>query len=149
MNLTKTELLTLARDLAFTKHQGQVDKGGNPYFGHPKRVAERVAAKGGSEQMQMCAYLHDVVEDTDVTFEQLARMGFPEEVVEGVRALTRMEGESYEEFIRRCGKNSIARQVKLADLEDNMDVSRLPGPLSDDDVIRLNKYLKAYHYLKG
>jgi (p)ppGpp synthase/HD superfamily hydrolase len=105
-------------------HRGQKDKSGKPYVLHSLRVMLRLE----DETAQMAAVLHDVVEDTGVTLDQLRAAGFNEEVCEAVDCLTRRPGEPYEELIRRAAGNPIARRIKLADLEDNMDPRRrLPG----------------------
>ena len=92
------------------------------------------------------ALLHDVIEDTDVTPEYLLAEGFPKTIVDSILSVTRKEQESYEEFIKRCQLDKLGRIVKLYDLEDNMDISRLSF-LSEKDLPRLNRYLWAYRYL--
>ncbi len=93
------------------------------------------------------AILHDVVEDCDEwTIEKLRERGFSEEVLEAVESVTNREGESYDEFIERAGKNPIARRVKIADLEDNMNVRRI-GEIQEKDLIRLKKYHKSWNML--
>jgi (p)ppGpp synthase/HD superfamily hydrolase len=99
-----------------------------------------------SETAMMAAVLHDVVEDTDWTLERLREAGFAEEVVEAVDCLTHREGESYEEFVGRVRANPIARQVKVADLEDNMNIRRI-GQLGAKDLERLEKYHRAWRVL--
>lgn len=133
-----------ARALAMRAHKDQVDKAGAPYFSHPERVANRCQ----TDDEKIVAYLHDTIEDTFVSEELLEEMGFPQAIVEAVLAVTRKDGESYEDFVARAKKNPIGRQVKIHDLEDNMDITRLPD-LNDEDSLRLKKYLKAYHYLKS
>jgi len=96
----------------------------------------------------MAAVLHDVVEDTDWTLERLRREGFPEEVLEAVDCLTHRDGESYEEFVERVQTNPIARQVKIADLEDNMNIRRI-GRLGAKDLERVGKYHRAWCVLTG
>lgn len=131
---------TLERAIAIAAeaHAGKVDKAGAPYILHPLRVMLRV--QGPDERI--VAVLHDVVEDTAWTIEQLRAEGFCDAVVAALDALTRREHESYEAFIQRAGSNSIARRVKCADLADNMDLSRIPQP-SEDDVARLQRYRRA------
>jgi len=97
---------------------------------------------------KMVAILHDVVEDTDWTFEKLAQEGFPDEVIEALKCVTKRGGEAYEDFVRRSASNKIARRVKLADLEHNMDARRL-SDVTEKDVERLNKYVRAWRFLKG
>lgn len=137
MNISKAEFI------AKKAHEGQVDKAGEPYFNHPERVANNFA---GEEEV-MVALLHDVVEDSEITLEQLKAEGFSDTVLEALDAITRREGETYEEFICRVKENTIALKVKLADLLDNMNVLRLPT-LTDTDLQRIAKYHKAYRYLE-
>ncbi|EYA85897.1 putative gTP pyrophosphokinase [Bacteroides fragilis str. S36L5] len=91
--------------------------------------------------------LHDTIEDTEVTAEYLLMEGFPRNIVDAILSVTRNEDENYEDFIKRSRLNPIGRQVKLHDLEDNMDITRL-NELTEKDLYRLNKYIKAYKYLK-
>lgn len=138
------ELYDLALTIASRAHEGQRDKAGNDYILHPLRVAERCR----SPKAKIAALLHDTLEDTDVTAPYLLEQGFPTEIVDAVLAVTRREGEPYDEYVRRAAANPIGREVKRADLEDNMDIRRL-NELSDTDVARLRKYLRAWHYLQG
>ena len=117
---SKTTTLEDAIILAANAHRGQKDKLGKPYLLHSLRVM----LKQEGETAQMAAVLHDVIEDTAVTLADLRAAGFSEEVCTAVDCLTRREGEPYEEFIRRVARNPIARRIKLADLEDNMDPRR-------------------------
>jgi (p)ppGpp synthase/HD superfamily hydrolase len=112
-----------ARALAVAAHRGQVDKAGLPYIDHPRTVAEALAPHG--ELAVMAGWLHDVVEDTPVTLERLADMGFPPEVVAAVDSVTRREGETYMDLIRRAAADPIGRLVKLADNATNSDEARL------------------------
>jgi (p)ppGpp synthase/HD superfamily hydrolase len=130
--------------LATEAHRGQTDKAGQPYILHPMRMMVRMK----SEAERMAALLHDVVEDTPWTLEMLRAEGFPDEVVDAVDHLTRREDESYEEFCVRAGAHPVARQVKIADLEDNMDVGRI-GALSAADTERLIRYHRAWRSLTG
>ena len=134
--------LERAIEIAAKAHAGQVDKAGAPYVFHPLRMMLAVS----SPEARMAAVLHDVVEDTDVTFEQLQAEGFPTPVLEAVEALTRREGEDYEVFIRRVAPNPVAREVKLADLRDNSDLSRIAEP-TERDRERIEKYRRAIAYL--
>ena len=136
------ELLTRALAFAREKHRGQTDKAGMPYIDHPIRVAEHCA----SPEAKVVALLHDVIEDTDTTADSLRMEGFPDAIVEAVLAVTRRKGESYEDYIRRAVLNPIGREVKKADLEDNMDVRRL-NELTDHDIERLRKYHRAWRFL--
>ena len=115
-----TDLTIKAMNLAYTAHHGQFDKGGVPYIFHPIHLAERM-----DDEISTCvALLHDTVEDTDVTLEQLAGE-FPREVVDAVRLLTHPEGVEYFEYVRAIRQNSIAVKVKLADLAHNGDPKRI------------------------
>ncbi|WP_046213008.1 HD domain-containing protein [Paenibacillus wulumuqiensis] len=124
--------------LATRAHSGQNDRSGQPYILHPLRVMLKMS----SEEARIVAVLHDVLEDTDVTAHDLLAEGFSEEIVEAVQAMSRREDESYENFVLRAKQNSLARTVKMADIEDNMDPSRNVEP-SEKDMERLSKYGKA------
>ena len=130
--------LEQAISLAAQVHEGQLDKAGEAYILHPLRVMLRLE----TIEERRVAVLHDVVEDSGVTLDTLRRKGLPEQEVLAVAALTKGEGETYDAFIGRAGKNRLARRVKLADLEDNSDRSRLKviGPGEEE---RLAKYRKA------
>ena len=136
--------LERAIEIAVAAHDGQLDKAGMDYIGHPMRVM----AAGSSVDEKIVGVLHDVVEDSAWTFDQLAAEGFAPQIIEALRCLTKLEGESYDKFIARVKCNALATAVKLNDLTDNMDIRRLPY-LSDKDVKRLKKYLKAYKQLSG
>lgn len=125
-------------------HEGHKDKGGFDYIGHPIRVADRCS----SSIAMVVALLHDVMEDCNVTVDDLLAEGFPKEVVEAVEFLTRSDVETYDGYIRRLSKNKLAREVKLADLEDNMNVRRLNRELTENDLSLLNRYIRAYKFLK-
>ena len=127
--------LEAALQLAAQAHSGQQDKAGKPYILHPIRVMLSVE----TTDEQIAAILHDTVEDTDVTLEQLSEEGFSAEIVSAVRALTKLKGESRVDAARRAVEHPIARQVKLADIKDNMDMSRIPDP-TDKDFARLDEY---------
>lgn len=137
--------LERAIQIATEAHKGQFDKAGREYIGHPIRVMEM----GKTEDEKIVGVLHDVIEDTDWTFERLEAEGFSQEVINALRCVTKTsENENYDEFIDRVKKNPLASAVKINDLTDNMDIRRLPY-LSDKDVKRLKKYLKAYKRLTG
>ena len=137
--------LQRAIEIATEAHQGQLDKAGRDYIGHPLRVMEM----GKTEDEKIVGVLHDVIEDTDWTFEKLAEEGFSQEIISALRCVTKLsENENYDDFIDRVKKNPLAVAVKINDLTDNMDIRRLPY-LSDKDVKRLKKYLKAYKRLTG
>ena len=137
--------LERAIKIATEAHKGQYDKAGNDYIGHPLRVMDM----GRTEEEKIVGVLHDVVEDTEWTFAQLAAEGFSQEVIDALQCVTKLsENENYDDFIERVKKNPLATAVKINDLSDNMDIRRLPY-LSDKDVKRLKKYLKAYKKLIG
>ena len=125
--------------IAVDAHRGQKDRGGAPYILHPLRMMVRVQ----TDAERMAAVLHDVVEDTAWTLDDLRARGFPGEVLRAVDALTRREGETYEDFIARAAADPVAKRVKIADLEDNLDLRRT-GAVSDGDVERVNRYLHAW-----
>jgi len=131
-----------AISLAVEKHRGQVDKAGQPYILHPMRVMCRMK----TEQEMMVAVLHDLIEDTDVTLDDLREAGYPEAVVTAVDYLSRRDGESYEDFTKRIMGNPLAVQVKLGDLLDNMDIRRIDS-MDEDDLERLKRYQWAWREL--
>ena len=132
-----------AIEIAARAHAGQVDKAGAPYIFHPLRVMFAVK----TPEQKMTAILHDVVEDTDVTFEYLRTEGFSTEVLDAVKALTKADGEARLDAARRAANNAIARIVKLADVTDNMDISRITNP-SEKDYARLIEYAQVKELLE-
>lgn len=135
--------LSKAIEIALLAHKGQKDKSGAEYILHPLRVME----KGNTEVERICGILHDVVEDSDWTFEMIANEGFSEEIISALKCLTKeSEDENYDKFIERVTKNPIAVKVKINDLLDNMNITRLKI-LEEQDLKRLNKYLKAFQKL--
>ena len=133
----RKHLPTLERaiEIAVRAHAGQVDKAGQPYILHPLRVMFAVK----SLHERMAAVLHDVVEDTQVTLDNLRAEGFPTEVLDAVSALTKTKGEARIAAAKRAAENPIARVVKLADGADNMDLSRISQP-TEEDFARLKEY---------
>ena len=131
-------MLEKAMILAAKGHMGQQDKGGHPYILHPVRVMLQCK----TIEEKTVAMLHDLLEDTDITAEDLKKEGFPEHIVAAVCCLTKTAGEDYMDYIERICQNKLAARVKLADLTDNMDLNRLPG-LTPKDFQRLEKYLRA------
>lgn len=123
-------------------HRGQVDRAGNPYILHPLRLM----CSQQSDTERIIAVLHDVVEDTNYTLDDLRKMGYEQEIVEAVDCLTRRDDETYEAFIQRIKPNHLARRVKLADLMDNMDIRRA-GLLQEKDLERLQRYQNAWFEL--
>ena len=136
------ELLEKAIAIAVEAHRGQRDRYGLPYILHPIRVMCRMDNTPG----KIVGVLHDVVEDTDWTFKDLEEEGFPSAITQALDSVTKREGEAYEDFVKRSASNPLGRKVKLADLEDNMDVRRLLL-VRDKDIERLKKYLNAWKFL--
>jgi (p)ppGpp synthase/HD superfamily hydrolase len=135
-------ILEAAIALACRAHTGQVDKAGAPYILHPLRLMLKFA----DEDARMAAVLHDVVEDGGVTWDELRKLGVPEQVIAAVDGLTRRESESYEEFIERAARDPLARRVKIEDVRDNMDLTRI-GTLGAKDMERVQRYHRALQYL--
>ena len=142
MRRTKKLYLDRAIELAKQHHEGQTDKAGKPYIDHPLRVMNQVE----SEEEKIVAVLHDIVEDTDISLDDLRSEGFSEEVVSAVECLTKQDGENYDSYIERISFNPLAVKIKLADLEDNSDLTRLPE-VTDKDLERIEKYDKALEKL--
>ena len=131
--------LERAIQIAVEAHAGVTDKGGKAYILHPISVMMRCE----TDDEKIVAILHDVVEDTDWTFEALREEGFTETIIEALKTVTKhSEDEDYDEFIQRSLKNEIGRKVKIADLRENLDVTRI-GELTDKDLERINKYKRA------
>lgn len=137
--------LERAIEIAVEAHRGVLDKGGNPYVLHPLRVMFSLH----TEEEKIVGVLHDVVEDSDWTFEDLMAEGFSEAVIEGLKSVTKTdEAEDYEVFVHRAMRNAIGRKVKIADITDNLDVRRIKE-LKPKDMERLNKYKRALAVLTG
>ena len=134
-----------ALQIAAKAHEGQKDKSGEPYILHPLRAMMSVAG----EEAQIVAVLHDVIEDTPVTADDLRQAGFSEKGIDAVLCVTHEQDEPYAEYVIRCKANEIARRVKLADLEDNSRLARtiLRPERFDADVARLRKYFLSYKFL--
>lgn len=128
--------------IALRAYAGKTDKAGCAYILHPLRLM----AKMSNETEMSVALLHDVIEDSDITAEQLLAESIPPEVVTAVLCLTKQTGETYQDFVLRAKQNPIARKVKLADIEDNINVLRLTS-LSKADLDRVAKYHAAWHEL--
>ena len=138
-----TPLTKKALRICFEAHKEQTDKTGMPYVFHPFHVAEQMP----DEACTVTALLHDVVEDTALTLEQLAQEGFGEGVMHALRLLTHDPSVPYMEYVRRIGTDPIARTVKLADLRHNSDLSRFDHPTVLDRQ-RREKYLAAIRLLE-
>lgn len=134
-----------ALQIAAQAHEGQKDKAGEPYILHSLRTMMSVHG----EEAQIVAVLHDVIEDTSVTADDLRKAGFNEKVVDAVLCVTHPQDEPYADYVVRCKSNEIARRVKLADLEDNSRLARniLEPERFDADVARLRKYFLSYKFL--
>lgn len=130
--------------IATKAHSGQFDKGGSPYILHPLRVMLSL----DNDEDRIVGILHDVLEDTSVTLNYLVNNGFLGEtkILEALDSITRKSNESYKDFILRVKINPIALRVKLADLKDNMNISRINNP-TEKDFLRIEKYKKAYKLL--
>lgn len=139
--MINTKLTRKAMIIAYEAHKNQVDKSGVPYIYHPIHVAEQM----DTENECIIALLHDVVEDTNVTFKQLEEV-FSKEIINILKLLTREENIEYDEYIKRIKNNSIACKVKIADLTHNLDKTRLDF-VTEVDVKRNEKYKKALQIL--
>lgn len=137
-------MLNKAIEIATRAHDGQVDKGGVPYIFHPLRVM----LLGKNELERICVVLHDVVEDSDITFDVLRKEGFSEEAIAVLDCLTKRDGESYDDFISRILLNKTACHVKLADIRDNMNLARIENPTVKDEE-RIKKYGEATKRLQN
>ena len=137
------KMVKTAERIARRAHAGQVDKAGVPYAHHPAWVAARVEG----DDAKAAAWLHDVLEDTSLTADDLRRAGIPEEVVHTVEVLTHAEGESYQDYLERVARHPLAARVKLADLAHNSDLSRIPQP-TEQDYARIEKYRRARIFLE-
>jgi len=151
---TLREQLLLAPQVAARAHQHQKRKDGTPYVAHPMRVAIRVASAFGqfdeamNIEARIVAFLHDVVEDTDVTFDDLRDLGFSESIIHAVDGVTKRAGEKYMDFIVRCKiTGPVATAVKLADIEDNLEDQSALDP--DEAAFLTQRYTKAREVLNG
>lgn len=135
--MNRGELLSKAIHLATNAHHGQFDKGGNPYILHVLTVMNLL--ENPDEELQTIALLHDVIEDTATTFEDLRTQGFSERVITAVALLTKMPGQTYDEYKEGVFSNTDAMRVKAADLTHNSDIRRLKG-ISERDIQRMARY---------
>lgn len=133
-----------AMRLCYEAHQGQTDKSGIPYVVHPIHVAEQMT----DEQTTIVALLHDVIEDTDYTLQDLEKMGFEQSVLDALTLMTHKKGVPYLEYVAKLKDNPIARAVKLADLRHNSDLSRL-DVVDEKAKSRLGKYKAAIELLEA
>ena len=133
-----------AYKIAKKAHLGQVDKAGEDYIKHPEKVASFVK----TDEEKAVAYLHDVIEDTELTLKDLSEYGFSKEVIEAVDIITKKRGEDYQSYLNSVKKNKLARAVKLADLRHNSDLTRL-AKVTEKDIKRKEKYQKAIDFLNS
>lgn len=139
-----SELTKKAMKLSFEAHKDQVDKGGMPYIYHPFHLAEQM----NTEETVIVALLHDVVEDTAYTLQDIASMGFPQSVIDALKLLTHEKSTPYMDYIIKIKENPIAAAVKAADLRHNSDISRL-AVVDDKAVKRIQKYKDAIALLNN
>lgn len=139
--MQKGELLNKMLVLTTNAHAGQYDKGGKPYILHPLKVMHYL--KTHDEELQCIALGHDVIEDTNVTYADLRNEGFTGRIIEGIRTLTKVPGETYDEYKHRVLANEDAMRVKLCDLRHNTDIRRLKG-VTEKDIARIAKYQVFY-----
>jgi|TARA_B100000315_G_scaffold30288_1_gene25711 (p)ppGpp synthase/HD superfamily hydrolase len=130
--------LQRAIEIAVEAHKGQMDKAGMPYILHPLRLMFQMK----TDNEKMAAVLHDVVEDSDWTLDDLKKEGFNSEVLKAVSLLTRDDNDSYDEFVQKAASNPISKAVKIADITDNLDLSRISN-VTDKDVARVKKYQRV------
>ena len=142
MNTTEQSIVDLALSIARKAHEGQLDKAVVDYIEHPIYVASQV----DTEEEKAVALLHDVIEDSPVSAEELLQAGLPETVVTAVQVLTKKKEQDYQTYLETVKKNPLARVVKLADLKHNSDLSRLSS-ITEKDRERLKKYKKAIDFL--
>jgi len=142
MNTAEQSMVDLALSIARKAHEGQLDKAGVDYIEHPIYVASQV----DTEEEKAVALLHDVIEDSPVSAEELLQAGLPETVVTAVQVLTKKKEQDYQTYLETVKKNPLARLVKLADLKHNSDLSRLSS-ITEKDRERLKKYKKAIDFL--
>ena len=133
-----------AYEIAKKAHLGQIDKAGEDYIKHPEKVASFVS----SDEEKSVAYLHDVIEDTELTLEDLREYGFSEEVLKAVDVITKKKGQDYQTYLNSVKENKLARVVKLADLRHNSDLTRLIN-ITEKDIERKEKYQKAIDFLNS
>ena len=133
-----------AYKIAKKAHLGQVDKAGEDYIKHPEKVASFVK----TDEEKAVAYLHDVIEDTELTLVDLHEYGFSKEILEAVDVITKKRGEDYQSYLNSVKNNKLARAVKLADLRHNSDLTRL-AKVTEKDIKRKEKYQQAIDFLNS
>lgn len=146
-------MLNRAKELSFLKHMHQTDLLDRPYYEHPVMVVNLLAEdeETNKTEILIVGYLHDVIEDTKTTFDDLLTLGFSGKVIDAVEAITRRENEQYTDYIIRLSENKIARLVKIADLRHNTDIRRIKynKETSSRDEYRLIKYIRAFQFLNS
>ncbi len=144
--MRKGQMLDKMLVIVTNAHAGQFDRGGNPYILHPLKVMHYL--KTDDEELMCMALGHDVVEDTNVTYKDLRDAGISERVIAGIRALTKVPGQTYEEYKESVFSNEDAMRVKIADLRHNTDIRRLKG-VTEKDIARMVKYQVFYTEIKS
>lgn len=137
-----TENTKKALELAFEKHKNQKDKSGIPYIYHPFYIATKM----NNENEIVVALLHDVIEDTNTTINDLKNIGFNNDILDAVDCMTHYDGQDYHEYIKKLSKNPIALKVKIEDLKHNLDITRLTT-ITKEDEIRVKRYKSCLKYL--
>ena len=144
--MKRGEMLGRMLVLVTNAHAGQYDKAGNPYILHPLKVMHYL--KTTDEELQCIALGHDVIEDTDVTYQDLKNAEISQRVMDGIKALTKVPGETLDEYKQRVFANRDAMEVKLCDLRHNSDIRRLKG-ITEKDIKRMTKYHQFYLEIKA
>ncbi len=139
-----SEKIKLAMNIAYNAHINQVDKGGYPYISHPLHLAELMKC----ESSTIVALLHDVIEDSSVTLEELKTKGFDEEIITALKLLTKVKNIDYFDYIKNVSNNALAKEVKIADLKHNSDLTRL-DKVTEKDIARAEKYKNALKFLES
>jgi len=139
--MRKGEMLNTMLVIVTNAHAGQFDRGGSPYILHPLKVMHYL--KSDDEELMCMALGHDVIEDTDVTYKDLRDAGISERVISGIKALTKVPGQTYDEYKQGVFASKDAMQVKMADLRHNTDIRRLKG-VTEKDIARMAKYHTFY-----
>lgn len=145
--MKKGEMLSKMLVLATTKHDGQYDRGGNPYILHPLKVLHYL--RSNDEELNCIALGHDLIEDTDVIHTFLLEMGFSKRVADAIEALSKRPHEHYDDYKFRVMSNIDAMKVKMMDLRTNSDIRRLNGVVREKDVLRTVKYMNFYNEIEA
>jgi len=137
-----TPNINKALNLMYEAHKGQKDKGNIPYVFHPYHIAEQM----NTEDEIIVALLHDVIEDTNITLEDIKSYGFNNNILEALKVITHDKNINYIDYINKISKNKLATKIKIRDLKHNIDISRIPNP-TEEDYNRVNQYKKALEIL--